>query len=100
MRRACQACLVRSDGRSREHELQSWVDRLALEREHSKDTFVHTSERLAGDEAFQRLVAEGEFTKREIALAAEFALAQPDDVLGRVILRTIDDAQIFLAAHL
>jgi hypothetical protein len=39
-------------------------------------------ERLPGNKALQCLVTEGKFTERKIALAAEVALAQPDNVRG------------------
>ena len=46
-------------------------------------------ERLAGNTALQRLVTEGEFAQRKVALASKIALAQPDNGFGRVVYGTI-----------
>ena len=55
-------------------------------------------QRLASDEALQRLVTEGEFAKARLR-CRQTTLAQPEEILGGVILGPIDDAQIFAAAH-
>src|SRR5689334_6846141 len=76
------------------------IDRLAFERQHREHAFMNPPQWLAGDEALQCLVTEGEFAQGQVALAAQAALAEPGEVLGGVIFRAIDDAEIFAAAHL
>lgn len=58
------------------------------------------AERLSGDKSLQSLVTEGELAEREVALAAQMPLAQPDKIVGCIIFRSVDDAQIFAAAYL
>jgi hypothetical protein len=43
-------------------------------------------------------VAEGELGKGEVAFAAETTLAETDKILGCVVLRAINDAEVFAAA--
>jgi len=61
---------------------------------------MDSSERFAGDEALQGFMTESELAKGEIALGAEAALAQSDEIFRRIVFGAIDDAEIFLAAHL
>src|SRR5215470_20035212 len=79
---------------------QPRIDRLALQRQHREYAFMHPPQRLARDEALQRLMAERELAHREIALAGEAARAEANQVLRRIVLRTIDDAQIFAPPYL
>src|SRR5262249_35676678 len=72
----------------------------ALQRQHGEHAFMHSPQRFVRREALQRLVAEGELAQGEIALAGEAARAEPDQIFRRIVLRTINDAQIFAPAHL
>src|SRR5262249_46741258 len=80
--------------------LEPRVDRLALEREHTEDTLVHPAQRLAADEALQRLDAERELSDRERALAPEAAAPQALEVGGFGVLGAVDDAEGLAAAGL
>src|SRR6187455_298403 len=48
----------------------------------------------------QRLDAEGELTERERALGMQATLAEPRQVLGKRVLRAVDDTEIFGPATL
>ena len=50
------------------------------------------------DEAFQAFDAEGEFAGGEGALGREAAGAQACQVVGEVVFRAVDDAEVFAAA--
>jgi hypothetical protein len=60
--------------------LETRVDRLALEREHTEHAFVHAVQRSATDEALERFDAECELAQCQRSLGAEAALAQPLDL--------------------
>src|SRR5215831_15088361 len=60
--------------------LQSWVHWPALEGEHTKDGLMHSPERFAAHEAFQRLDAEGELAYSKLVLSEERTLAQARQV--------------------
>ena len=53
--------------------LQPRIDRIALQRQHTEHGFVDLGQRLAGDEASQRLLAKQEFADGERALLAKAA---------------------------
>ncbi len=55
---------------------EPWIDGLALERQHAEDALIDAAQRLAADEALERLDAEREFANGERALAAEAAGAK------------------------
>jgi hypothetical protein len=73
--------------------LQPGIDRFRLKREHREDGLVYGIERLAGDEALQRLEAQRVFAQRERLLAAENAVPQPIEVPWLQVLGTVDDPQ-------
>jgi len=58
------------------------------------------SQWFASDEALQRLVTEGELAKGEIAFASQTTLTEPDKIFRCVVLRAINDAEVFPASHL
>jgi hypothetical protein len=68
--------------RSAAAPLEPRVDGLALEGEHAEHALVHAAQRLAADEAVERLDAEGEHAQRERALWTEMARAQALEVRG------------------
>ena len=51
--------------------LQPGIDRLALQRQHAEDAFMHAPQRRAVDESLQPLVAERELALRQVVLAAQ-----------------------------
>jgi len=51
--------------------LQLRIHRLALQRQDSKNAFMHAPQRLTPHKALQRLDAERKFTQRQAALGAE-----------------------------
>jgi hypothetical protein len=61
---------------------------------------VHAAERLAGDEAAERLHAQGELAQRQRAFRREAALAQTADLIRGRVLGSVDDAQILAATAL
>src|SRR5260370_30355839 len=75
--------------------LQSGVDRLAFEREHGEDAFMHPAQRFMGDEPLQTFSAQRELAEGEVALAPKTPLAKPVDVLRGIVLRAVDEAQVF-----
>src|SRR5215468_5179855 len=81
-------------------QLQPRIDGLAFQRQDGENRFVDTTQRLALDEALQRLMAEEELADRDGSLLAETATAQSCKVLRRIVLRPIDDAQILRTAAL
>src|SRR5262245_57134998 len=97
-RRANAASRTRAEadpGPQKRHSSQRRIDGFAFEGEDGKDAFVEAAEGLAGDETAERFVAEGEFAQRQPALGAKAADAQAREMVRRVILRAVDDAQIF-----
>ena len=80
-----------------ESKSQSRIHRLALQREHAEHTLVDAPQRLVSHEPLQRLDAERELTERERALGVQAALTQPRQVLGKRVLRPVDDAEILAA---
>jgi hypothetical protein len=48
---------------------EPWIDGLAFERQHAEDALMDAAQRLAADEALERLDAEREFANGERALA-------------------------------
>ena len=81
-------------------ELQARIDRLALEGENSEDAFVHASERLSLHEPFEPFDSQRELPQRERALSRKPALAEPRQVLGQRVLRSIDDPEVLAASAL
>src|SRR4051812_25562488 len=79
---------------------QARVDRLALEREDAEAALVHPAQRLAADEALERLDAERELASGEGALRAQGAAAQPVEVRGLGVLGAVDDPEVLAAADL
>src|SRR5687768_8237677 len=61
---------------------QSWVHRLALQRQHAEHTLVYAAERLVANEAVERLDPQRELPERQRPLCVQAALAQPRQVLG------------------
>ncbi len=61
-------------------QLESWIDRLALEGEHAKDTFMNSSEWFASDEAFDCFDAERKLTYGKRALGSQSSIAQPSKI--------------------
>jgi hypothetical protein len=80
--------------------LQPWIHRLALERQHAEHTLVHPTHRLAADESLEPFDPEGELPKRERPLGRQAALTQTIEVFRQRVFRTVDDPQIFPAATL
>src|SRR6266542_2999573 len=76
------------------------IDGLALERQHAEDALMDAAQRLAADEALERLDAEREFANGERALAAEAAGAKTLEVGGLGVLGAVDDAQVLAPARL
>src|SRR5215510_13443013 len=75
-------------------QLQPRINGLAFQRQDGENRFVNTTQRLALDEALQRLMAEEELADCEGSLLAETATAQSSKVLRRIVFRPVDDAQI------
>src|SRR5262245_859404 len=61
---------------------------------------MNAPERLARDETLQGFIAKGKLPKCQITLAAQTAFTKPNKVCRSIILRTIDDAEIFAATNL
>ena len=57
---------------------ETWIDRLALEREHAEHALVDAAQWLAADEALECLDPEGEFAHGERALAAARSTPTPE----------------------
>src|SRR4051794_20123112 len=79
---------------------KSRIDRLGFQRQHTEDAFVDAPQRLAGDEAVEGFHAERKFPESHGALCPKGPLAQPRQMLGCVVIRTIDDPQILSASAL
>ena len=73
---------------------KSWIDRFALEGEHAEHALVHAPERLAADEALERLDAQRELTHAERALPSEPTLAQAGEILGLGVSGPVDDPEV------
>src|SRR5688572_5816518 len=56
------------------------------------------AEGFAADEAFHPFDSEREFAKRKPSLGADRALPEPGEMLRRVVLRAVNDPQIFPSA--
>ena len=63
-------------------------------REDAEDALVHPVQRLARDEALERLDAEGELAEGERALVAEAAFAEADEVRLGGVFGAVDDAEV------
>lgn len=74
--------------------LKTWIDRLALNREHTEDAFVGAAEWLFTNEPFQRFDSESELTRSGRGLGAESGRAKPLQILWKQILRTVDNSQV------
>src|SRR5579883_2739127 len=80
--------------------LESRVDRFTLKREHPEDTLVYAAQRLAGDEALQRLNPEGKFASSERSLASQCALPQARQLIRSGVFGAVDNPQVLSAAAL
>ena len=61
---------------------------------------MHTAQRLAIYESSESFEAQREFADREAAFAGKSAAPQPFDVLRKIVLGSVDDAQVFAASAL
>ena len=57
-------------------QLEPWIDRLALRRQHPEHALVHAPQRLARHEALQSLETEGRLAHRQASLATHAALPE------------------------
>src|SRR5690349_16593003 len=64
-------------------------------RQHRKHALMHAPERRARNEAIKSLKPKGELAQRQRALAAEPSFLQSLQIFRRVVLRAVDDTQIF-----
>jgi hypothetical protein len=78
--------------------LKPGIDRFAFESQDRKDAFMHATERLSCNKAFQRFYAEGEFSKRQGTFGGQPPGTKSIEICGSGILGTVDNAQVFAAA--
>src|SRR5688572_30819957 len=81
-------------------ELQPWVDRLALQRQHAGHALVDPAQRLAASEPLQPLDPQRKLTQGQPALPPDAAYPQPLQVRRLQVLRSVDDPQILRAPNL
>ena len=81
-------------------QLESWVDRFAFEGQDAEDAFVSEPQRLLANKSLQRLDSQREFPASERALSSNVTSAQPFEVVGQEVFRTVDNAEIFGTAAL
>lgn len=69
--------------------LPSWVNRFTLQRQNTKNTFVHTALRLATHKSLKPLNSECKFAKCQRSLASQAATTQAWAIQFRVLIGTI-----------
>jgi hypothetical protein len=76
------------------------IYRFALERQHTEDTFMSSTQWLLSNKTVESFHAKSEFSARERSLRSETTRPQAFQVLGHQVLRSVDDAQILGPAAL
>src|SRR5260221_7053537 len=61
---------------------------------------MNPPQRLASNETLQGLVSKSKLAKREIAFAPKAAFTQPDKIFRCIVFGAVNDAEVFLPAHL
>ena len=96
----CEGPLAGRHPLSQPGALEPRIDWFAFHRQDCENTFVDSAERVAGNETLQAFVTQREFAESEVALAVEPALAQANQIVGSVVFRAVDDAEVFAASDL
>ena len=76
------------------------IDEFAFQGEDAKDAFVDFAEGFAADEAIEPFQTQSEFAEGEPSLGGDGALAEAVQVPRRVVLRSVNDSQVFPPAAL
>src|SRR6185369_3990429 len=82
------------------HDSQPRVNRLALQCQHAKDSFMHSAQRFFANESFECFDAECEFAKSQRTFRGKAARTQAFEIFCRRVFRAIDDAEILAATAL
>jgi hypothetical protein len=80
--------------------LQSRINRFALQCQHSKHALMRVTQWFLADESFKSFDTKRELAAGKRALRSNRTRPQPFEVLGKQVLRSVDDAEVLRATTL